>query len=105
MRPESLLRLEPAARFAAAAALAFAPVFLANLIFAQRFRDVGVSTVAFGANLLGAMLGGVLEYGALVVGYRNLLVLVTALYGLAFLMGRAHLRRRAAVAFDAGRLR
>lgn len=91
VRPEALLRLEPAARFAAAAVLAFAPVFLANLIFSQRFRDVGASTVAFGANLLGAMLGGVLEYGAIVVGYRDLLVLVTVLYGLAFLMGRRHL--------------
>ena len=95
-RPESLLRLEPAARFAAAAGLAFAPVFLANLIFSQRFRDVGASTVALGANLLGAMLGGVLEYGAIVVGYRNLFVLVAVLYGLAFLMGRRHLRTRTA---------
>ena len=58
--------------------MAFAPVFLANLIFAQRFRDVGASTVAFGANLLGAMLGGVLEYLAIVTGYRTLLVLVAA---------------------------
>ena len=98
VRPESLLHLEPAARFSAAAALAFGPVFLANLIFSQRFRDVGASTVAFGANLLGAMLGGVMEYGAIVVGYRNLLILVTALYLLAFLMGRGHLRARAAEA-------
>ena len=73
-------RLEPIPRFVAAIALAFAPVFLANLIFAQRFRDVGASTVAFGANLLGAMLGGVLEYGAIIVGYRNLLFLVALLY-------------------------
>ena len=64
--------------------LAFLPVFLANLIFAERFRDTARSTVAFGANLLGAMLGGVLEYGALVVGYRNLLFAVAVLYGLAF---------------------
>ncbi|MEP6973133.1 MAG: spermidine synthase [Actinomycetota bacterium] len=99
VQPEALLRLEPVARFGAAAALAFAPVFLANLIFSQRFRDVGSSTVAFGANLLGAMLGGVLEYGAIVVGYRNLLVLVAALYGVAFLMGRRHLATRSADAF------
>jgi hypothetical protein len=39
---------------------------------------------AFGANLLGAMVGGVLEYGALVVGYRALLIVVAALYLLAF---------------------
>ena len=72
-------------------ALAFAPVFLANLVFAQRFRDVGASTVAFGANLLGAMVGGVLEYVAIVMGYRNLLLLVAMLYALAFVTGRHHL--------------
>jgi protein-L-isoaspartate O-methyltransferase len=94
--PESLLRLDPIPRFAAAVVVAFAPVFLANLIFSQRFRDVGTSTVAFGANLLGAMLGGVLEYGAIVVGYRNLLIFAAALYGLAFLTGRRHLRARSA---------
>ena len=65
--------------------IAFAPVFLANLVFAQRFRDVGSSTVAFGANLVGAMVGGVLEYAALITGYRALLAVVFVLYLLAFL--------------------
>jgi hypothetical protein len=91
--PESLLGLGFLPRFAAAVALGFTPVFIANLVFADRFRDVGSSAVAFGTNLLGAIVGGVLEYGALVVGYRALLVVVAALYGLAFLAGRAHLDR------------
>jgi hypothetical protein len=82
--PSALLALAGPSRLLAATALAFLPVFLANLIFAARFRDTARSTVAFGANLLGAMLGGVLEYGALVVGYRNLLFTVAVLYGLAF---------------------
>ena len=90
--PGALLDLAVVPRFMAAVAIAFAPVFLANLIFSQRFRDVGASTVAFGANLLGAMVGGVLEYGALVVGYRNLLVLVALLYALAFVTRRGPLR-------------
>ncbi|MEP7059587.1 MAG: spermidine synthase [Actinomycetota bacterium] len=85
---ESLLSLALVPRFAAAVGLAFAPVFLANLVFAQRFKDVGSATVAFGANLLGAMVGGVLEYGALVVGYRALLIVVAAMYLLAFLTRR-----------------
>ena len=89
--PAVLLDLAPVPRFVAAVTVAFAPVFLANLIFAQRFRDVGASTVAFAANLLGAMLGGVLEYGALVLGYRDLLLGVALLYGLAFVTGRRHL--------------
>jgi hypothetical protein len=75
-------------RFVAATALAFAPVFLANLIFAERFRGVGESTVAFGANLLGAMVGGVVEYLSLVVGYRALLLVAAALYALAFAFSR-----------------
>jgi Spermine/spermidine synthase domain len=90
--PDRLLSLSLLPRFAAGAALAFAPVFLANLIFAQRFRDVGSSTVAFGANLLGAMLGGVLEYVAIITGYRDLLIVVAILYALAYLIGRRHLR-------------
>ena len=71
-----------------AVAIAFAPIFVANLVFAERFAAVGSSTVAFAANLLGAMVGGVLEYLALVTGYRFLLVIVAVLYGLAFLAFR-----------------
>jgi hypothetical protein len=59
---------------------------------------VGASTVAFGANLLGAMLGGVLEYTAIVFGYRNLLIVVALLYALAFVVGRRHLEERDSVA-------
>jgi hypothetical protein len=87
----SLLSLSPPLRFVGASAVAFTPIFLANLVFAQRFKQVGSSTVAFAANLLGAMVGGVLEYLALLAGYRFLLVLVAVLYGLAFLFGRANL--------------
>src|SRR3954468_2396450 len=84
----SLLALDVVPRFFAATALAFAPIFLANLVFAQRFRDVGTTANAFAANLLGAMVGGVLEYAALVTGYRFLLVIVAILYGLAFVSTR-----------------
>ena len=62
--------------------MAFLPIFTANLIFADRFRDEEESTVAFGANILGAVLGGVLEYTALLTGYRSLLFIVAAAYAL-----------------------
>ena len=88
---ESLLALGVVPRFALAVLIAFAPIFLANLVFTQRFRGVGDSTVAFGSNLLGAMVGGIIEYMSLITGYRMLLVVVAALYGLAFLTGRRHL--------------
>ena len=90
--PSSLLSLSPVPRFVVAVVIAFAPIFLANMVFSQRFRDTGDSTTAFGANLLGAMIGGILEYLSLIVGYQWLLALVALLYALAFITGRAHLR-------------
>ena len=92
--PRILLGLPVVPRFVAATALAFGPVFVANLIFAQRFKGVGSSTVALGANVLGAMVGGVLEYAALVTGYRNLLLVVAALYGLAYVLRPMHVQAR-----------
>src|SRR5262249_25561205 len=74
--------------------LGFAPIFLANLIFAQRFSDVASSGPAFAANLLGAMVGGALEYVALITGYRFLLILIGVLYGLAFVTSRYLTRRQ-----------
>jgi hypothetical protein len=91
----SLLALAPVLRFVCGAAVAFMPILFANLIFAQRFRDVDTSTIAFGANLLGAMVGGAIEYVALLSGYRFLLVIVAVLYALAFLIARTRGRRLA----------
>jgi Spermine/spermidine synthase domain len=92
---ETILSLAPVPRFLAGGALAFAPVYLANLVFAQRFSDVETSGTAFAANLLGAMVGGALEYLALLTGYRFLLLLTGALYALA-LLSRVIIRRVAA---------
>ena len=88
---ESLLTLPTVARLVVASAIAFAPIFFANLVFAQRFADVSSSTTAFATNLLGAMAGGALEYLSLITGYRFLLIVVAVLYGCAFLAGRRHL--------------
>jgi hypothetical protein len=84
---DSLLALPVITRFLAGSALAFAPIFLANLVFAQRFSDVHNSGAAFAVNLLGAMAGGALEYLSLITGYRVLLILIGVLYGLAFVTG------------------
>jgi hypothetical protein len=83
--PESLLIDPPWLRYLLAAVLAFAPVFFANLVFSHSFRDTATADMAFASNLLGAMLGGALEYLALLTGYRALLPLVAVLYLLAWL--------------------
>jgi len=83
--PESLLIDPPVLRYALAALLAFAPVFFANLVFSYSFRDTRTADMAFASNLLGAMLGGALEYLALLTGYQALLIVVALLYALAYL--------------------
>jgi hypothetical protein len=85
VRPEQLLGLSPVTRFVAATTITFAPILFGNLIFAERFRSVGSSTTAFGINLLGAILGGVLEYSSVVLGYRGLILVVAAAYTAAYL--------------------
>lgn len=82
----ALLDLSTGTRLVAAITLTFSPIFLANLVFAQRFKEAGDSAAAFGVNLLGAMVGGVLEYSALAIGYRSLAILVALLYGIAYVL-------------------
>jgi hypothetical protein len=83
--PEQLLLDPPALRYTVAAGLAFAPIVFANLVFAQSFRDTAAADMAFASNLLGAMVGGALEYVALLTGYQSLLLVVACLYVLAYL--------------------
>ena len=88
MPADALLIDPPEARYALAAAIAFAPVFFANLVFTHSFRDTASADMAFASNLLGAMVGGALEYVALLTGFRSLLLLVAGLYVLAFLFSQ-----------------
>ena len=50
------------------------------MIFAKRFTDTADGTASFGANLLGAMVGGCLEYLALIIGFDGLLIIAALLY-------------------------
>ena len=61
------------------------PTFLANLVFSYLFGDTKAADMAFASNLLGAVVGGALEYVALISGYGWLLVVVGGLYALGWL--------------------
>jgi Spermine/spermidine synthase domain len=65
--------------------VAFLPIFFANLLFARLFRDTDEGDTAFGSNLLGGLLGGMVEYLSMITGYRALVLLATAFYLLAVL--------------------
>jgi hypothetical protein len=84
--PEALLLSNPIARYLAASILAFTPVFLANIIFTNSFRDSEAADISFASNLLGIMVGGGLEYFSMLFGYRWLLVLVMVFYTCALIL-------------------
>jgi uncharacterized protein YqgC (DUF456 family) len=63
-------------RLIVACVIGFLPVYLANVAFAKRFAATDHAQSAFAINPLGAILGGCLEYGALITGSRNLLNIV-----------------------------
>jgi SAM-dependent methyltransferase len=82
----ALLQLPVPARLVAAVLVTFAPIIAANVVFAARFAGTADPTAAFGANLLGAMVGGCLEYLALIIGYPALIGVAAVLYLGAFLL-------------------
>ncbi|HYJ04123.1 MAG TPA: hypothetical protein VEX43_03255 [Chthoniobacterales bacterium] len=86
IRPEALLFQNAIARYVIASCLIFAPVFLANVVFSNSFRETESADVAFASNLLGIMVGGMLEYFSMLTGYHLLLVAVIAFYFLAMLL-------------------
>jgi spermidine synthase len=71
------------------AGLGLSPIFCAGLLFGTAIKRSGGLAREYGANLLGAVAGGVLEYLSLVTGYRFLLLLVGLLYVGARLSSRS----------------
>jgi hypothetical protein len=75
----------------------------ANIIFAKRFESSAHPVTAFGTNLLGAMVGGCLEYAALATGYQWLLLICACLYLAAYLIMPRESDRRIALGSPGGR--
>jgi len=59
------------------------PVFFAGMLFSLEFRIANSPGAALGANILGAVVGGLLENLSLAMGMRALLPLTMGLYCLA----------------------
>jgi spermidine synthase len=81
-----LLSLPLIPRGIVAIGIAFLPILAANVIFAKRFSDTANAPLAFATNLLGAIVGGCLEYLSLAFGYHALLIVAGLLYLLALLL-------------------
>jgi len=83
----NLLGVESGAlRFVLASALTFAPIFFANLVFSVNFRDLDVPEHVFGWNLIGATVGGVVEYSSMYFGYSFLAIVVAISYAIVVVL-------------------
>ncbi len=82
--PFSALPFHPATVGIIAAGVFAIPVFFAGLLFSREFASAASPSAALGANVLGAVLGGLLENLSLLIGMRALL-LVAVVYALASL--------------------
>lgn len=73
------------------------PVLCAGIVFATSFRRSIVAGTALGANILGAVLGGWVEYATMATGIRFMALLALALYACSLVCLLATRRRRLAV--------
>ncbi len=77
--------LTAATKLVAASAFLTAPVFFAGLIFIRSFAACTDKARALGSNLIGALVGGLLESVSFVTGIRALAILVGLFYLIAIL--------------------
>ena len=67
----------------ATAVLLTSPLFFSGIVFSTLLAARGSVASAMAANLLGAMVGGLLEYNAMYFGFRSLSLMALGFYGLA----------------------
>jgi hypothetical protein len=90
--PQGLLQFGFWMQVGAAGIRVAAPLFFSGIIFARWFERTATPASALGANLVGAVIGGLLEYLSLLIGLRELYLLAIAFYGGSFLLtSRLHL--------------
>jgi SAM-dependent methyltransferase len=80
-----LLRVALPVRLAVAMILMGAPLFVAAFIFARSYKTTPDPDLAFGSNLLGAVVGGLAEYFSLIIGFKSLLLVALAMYFISYL--------------------
>jgi spermidine synthase len=82
---DAFLGLPPLARTVASCLLVFAPIFFAGIAFAASFARSTRPDADMGANVAGAMLGGLAENASMLIGFRGLVLIALGCYALAAL--------------------
>jgi SAM-dependent methyltransferase len=72
-----------------ATALYCSPVFFAGLVFIRSFKQVGFRAEAFGSNLLGSLVGGLLDSLSFIIGIKALVLVAALLYLLSWVTSKS----------------
>ncbi len=100
---DSFLGLGRGVQVAGASALVFLPILFAGVAFAVSFGRSAEPDRAFGANIAGAILGGLAEYASMLLGFQHLLLVAMVFYGLSAFLGDGLLRESLRRKTGAGR--
>ncbi|HKA06193.1 MAG TPA: hypothetical protein VKD71_02970, partial [Gemmataceae bacterium] len=82
---DAFLGLSPALQIVGACLLAFAPVMFAGIVFAASFARSSRPNQMFGANVAGALVGGLAENASMLLGFRYLILVAVGFYLLSSL--------------------
>ena len=85
---DAFLGLSRVGQIAAACLLAFTPILFSGVIFAVSFSRSSRPDQDFGANVAGAMLGGLAENASMLLGFQYLTLVVIAFYALSAVFSR-----------------
>jgi SAM-dependent methyltransferase len=83
----AFLGLDPTLQILGACLLVFAPIAFAGVIFATSFRRSTQPDRVFGANVAGALVGGLAENSSILLGFRLLLCVAVGFYVLSAAFG------------------
>ncbi len=85
---DAFLGMDRSVQILAACGLVFAPVVFAGVIFPVTFGRAPYPDRFFGANVAGALLGGLSENLSMLVGFRYLLLAAVLMYAISSLFGQ-----------------
>jgi spermidine synthase len=83
---DSFLGMSRPVQILGSCSLVFAPILFAAVIFAVSFSRSAAPDQSLGANVAGAMLGGLAEYASMLIGFQYLVLVALAFYvlGISF---------------------
>jgi len=93
---DAFLGLSRSLQIVGSCALAFTPVLFAGVVFAISFSHAVDADRAFGANVAGAMIGGLSEYSSMLLGFQYVILVALGFYAFSAIAARPQFAARPA---------